>query len=90
VLGKERGESGGPVNHIVSSSSTIRGAAFPLRKPDSGVYTLETSGPEPRLSYHVQFESLLSLTGTKADRRFCIAPPEMGAVRLVDYILWSG
>jgi molybdopterin-containing oxidoreductase family iron-sulfur binding subunit len=36
-------------------------------------------GPEPRLSYHVQFESLLSLTGTKADRRFCIAPPEMGA-----------
>src|SRR5262249_49802660 len=36
-------------------------------------------GPAPRLSYHVHFESLLSLTGTKADRRLCIAPGEMGA-----------
>jgi molybdopterin-containing oxidoreductase family iron-sulfur binding subunit len=36
-------------------------------------------GPAPRLSYHVQFESLLSLTGTKADRRLCIAPAEMGS-----------
>jgi molybdopterin-containing oxidoreductase family iron-sulfur binding subunit len=35
-------------------------------------------GPAPRLSYHVQFESLLSLTGTKADRRLCLAPGEMG------------
>jgi molybdopterin-containing oxidoreductase family iron-sulfur binding subunit len=35
--------------------------------------------PAPRLSYHVHFESLLSLTGTKADRRLCIAPGEMGA-----------
>jgi molybdopterin-containing oxidoreductase family iron-sulfur binding subunit len=34
----------------------------------------------PRLSYHVQFESLLSLTGSKADRRYCIAPAEMGSV----------
>jgi molybdopterin-containing oxidoreductase family iron-sulfur binding subunit len=36
-------------------------------------------GPQPRLSYHVQFESLLSLTGTKADRRFCLAPGETAA-----------
>jgi molybdopterin-containing oxidoreductase family iron-sulfur binding subunit len=36
-------------------------------------------GPVPRLSYHVQFESLVSLTGTKADRRVCIAPGEIGA-----------
>jgi molybdopterin-containing oxidoreductase family iron-sulfur binding subunit len=35
--------------------------------------------PAPHLSYHVQFESLLSLTGTKADRRLCIGPAEMGA-----------
>jgi molybdopterin-containing oxidoreductase family iron-sulfur binding subunit len=35
--------------------------------------------PAPRLSYHVQFESLLSLTGTKADRRVCVAPGEIGA-----------
>lgn len=34
--------------------------------------------PTPHLSYHVQFESLLSLTGTKADRRLCLAPGEMG------------
>lgn len=33
----------------------------------------------PHLSYHVQFESLMSLTGTKADRRISIAPGEMGA-----------
>jgi molybdopterin-containing oxidoreductase family iron-sulfur binding subunit len=35
-------------------------------------------GTAPHLSYHVQFESLLSLTGSKADRRLCIAPVEMG------------
>jgi molybdopterin-containing oxidoreductase family iron-sulfur binding subunit len=37
-------------------------------------------GPAPRLSYHVQFESLLSLTGTKADRRICLAPGELAPV----------
>jgi molybdopterin-containing oxidoreductase family iron-sulfur binding subunit len=31
------------------------------------------------LSYHVQFESRLSLTGTKADRRVCVAPDELAA-----------
>jgi molybdopterin-containing oxidoreductase family iron-sulfur binding subunit len=35
-------------------------------------------GPAAHLSYHVQFESLLTLTGSKADRRLCIAPGEMG------------
>jgi molybdopterin-containing oxidoreductase family iron-sulfur binding subunit len=33
----------------------------------------------PRLSYHVQFESRLSLTGTKADRRLCVTPEELGS-----------
>jgi molybdopterin-containing oxidoreductase family iron-sulfur binding subunit len=33
--------------------------------------------PKPHLSYHVQFESHLSLTGTKADRRVCVAPAEL-------------
>ena len=31
-----------------------------------------------RPSYHVQFESRLSLTGSKADRRVCLASGEMG------------
>ena len=34
----------------------------------------------PRLSYHVQFESRLSLTGSKADQRLCIAPGEVALV----------
>jgi molybdopterin-containing oxidoreductase family iron-sulfur binding subunit len=34
----------------------------------------------PRDSYHVQFESRLSLTGTKADDRFVVAPAELSAV----------
>jgi Fe-S-cluster-containing dehydrogenase component len=37
-------------------------------------------GPLPHLSYHVQFESRLSLTGSKADQRLCVAPGEMGLV----------
>jgi len=37
-------------------------------------------GPAPHLSYHVQFESCLSLTGTKADHRHCLGPSEMGLV----------
>jgi molybdopterin-containing oxidoreductase family iron-sulfur binding subunit len=37
-------------------------------------------GPAPRLSYHVQVESRLSLTGSKADQRLCIAPGEFGLV----------
>ncbi|MCW5979695.1 MAG: 4Fe-4S dicluster domain-containing protein [Bryobacteraceae bacterium] len=38
---------------------------------------LEVARPEP--SYHVQFESRLSLTGSKADERIRIAPGEVGA-----------
>ena len=34
---------------------------------------------EGRFSYHVQFESLLTLTGAKADQRLCVAPEELGA-----------
>jgi molybdopterin-containing oxidoreductase family iron-sulfur binding subunit len=37
-------------------------------------------GLAPRSSYHVQFESLLSLTGTKADRRVCLAPSQLAAI----------
>jgi molybdopterin-containing oxidoreductase family iron-sulfur binding subunit len=37
-------------------------------------------GPSRRMSYHVQFESLVSLTGTKADRRVVVAPDELTAV----------
>ncbi|HVC97082.1 MAG TPA: hypothetical protein VND64_25610, partial [Pirellulales bacterium] len=36
--------------------------------------------PSPKPSYHVQFESRLSLTGSKADQRLVIAPGEVGLV----------
>jgi Fe-S-cluster-containing dehydrogenase component len=35
---------------------------------------------DKHLSYHVQFESLLTLTGARADQRHCVAPEELGAV----------
>jgi molybdopterin-containing oxidoreductase family iron-sulfur binding subunit len=35
------------------------------------------TGHPPRCSYHVQVESRLSLSGSKADERLCIAPEEM-------------
>ncbi len=31
-----------------------------------------------RMSYHIQFESCMSLTGSKADRRYTLAPGEFG------------
>jgi molybdopterin-containing oxidoreductase family iron-sulfur binding subunit len=37
-------------------------------------------GAVPSLSYHVQFESRMSLTGAKADQRLCVAPGELGVV----------
>ncbi len=37
-------------------------------------------GSPPRMSYHVQFESRLSLTGSKADQRLCVRPGEMGLI----------
>jgi Fe-S-cluster-containing dehydrogenase component/anaerobic selenocysteine-containing dehydrogenase len=37
-------------------------------------------GPAPHLSYHVQVESRLSLTGSKADQRLCVTPGEFGMV----------
>jgi Fe-S-cluster-containing dehydrogenase component len=37
-------------------------------------------GPVPYLSYHVQLESRLSLTGSKADRRIVLPPGERGLV----------
>jgi molybdopterin-containing oxidoreductase family iron-sulfur binding subunit len=38
------------------------------------------AGSPPRCSFHVQFESRLSLTGSKADERVRIAPGELGLV----------
>ena len=37
-------------------------------------------GDPPEMSYHIQFESRLSLTGGKADQRFAIHPDELGPV----------
>jgi molybdopterin-containing oxidoreductase family iron-sulfur binding subunit len=38
------------------------------------------TGKEPRSSYRVQVESRLSLTGSKADERVCVAPEDLRAV----------
>ena len=37
-------------------------------------------GEPPGLSYHVQFEARLSLTGSRADRRWAVAPGDLGHV----------
>jgi Fe-S-cluster-containing dehydrogenase component len=37
-------------------------------------------GTPPRMSYHVQFESRLSLTGSKADQRLNVRPGDMGLI----------
>jgi molybdopterin-containing oxidoreductase family iron-sulfur binding subunit len=41
---------------------------------------LEIEGTPPHLSFHVQFESRLSLTGSKADRRATLSPGDIGSV----------
>jgi molybdopterin-containing oxidoreductase family iron-sulfur binding subunit len=38
------------------------------------------TGTPPHFSHHIQVESRLSLTGSKADERVCLAPDEMDAV----------
>ena len=40
----------------------------------------DLSGTPPKMSYHVQFESRMSLTGANADARYAIAPQEIGIV----------
>jgi molybdopterin-containing oxidoreductase family iron-sulfur binding subunit len=45
----------------------------------------QPDGNSPRMSYHVQFESHLSLTGSKADQRQCVLPGEMGPI--MSYLL---
>jgi molybdopterin-containing oxidoreductase family iron-sulfur binding subunit len=37
-------------------------------------------GTPPRMSYHVQFESRLSLTGSKADQRLPVRPGDVGLI----------
>jgi molybdopterin-containing oxidoreductase family iron-sulfur binding subunit len=37
-------------------------------------------GTPPRMSYHVQFESRLSLTGSKADQRLTVRPGDLGLI----------
>jgi molybdopterin-containing oxidoreductase family iron-sulfur binding subunit len=37
-------------------------------------------GTPPRMSYHVQFESRLSLTGSKADQRLIVRPGDIGLI----------
>jgi molybdopterin-containing oxidoreductase family iron-sulfur binding subunit len=38
----------------------------------------QPTGNPPRMSYHAQFESRLSLTGSKADERYRVLPGEVG------------
>ena len=42
----------------------------------------KVKGEKPELSRHIQFESMLSLTGSNADDRFTHKPSETGAVAL--------
>jgi molybdopterin-containing oxidoreductase family iron-sulfur binding subunit len=37
-------------------------------------------GTPPKMSYHVQFESRLSLTGSKADQRLAVRPGDLGLI----------
>jgi MoCo/4Fe-4S cofactor protein with predicted Tat translocation signal len=48
-------------------------------------------GDHPQMSYHAQFESRLSLTGSKADRRYRLAPRELqhAVARLAEYVAKS-
>lgn len=38
----------------------------------------DLNGNPPRMSWHVQFEPLMTITGAKADQRYAIAPSEVG------------
>jgi molybdopterin-containing oxidoreductase family iron-sulfur binding subunit len=40
----------------------------------------QLNGPSASISHHVQVESRLSMTGSKADQRLCVAPGELGLV----------
>ncbi|MEO7444955.1 MAG: 4Fe-4S dicluster domain-containing protein, partial [Ferruginibacter sp.] len=42
----------------------------------------KVSGEKPELSRHVQFESMMSLTGSNADDRYIHAPSQTGAIAL--------
>jgi molybdopterin-containing oxidoreductase family iron-sulfur binding subunit len=44
--------------------------------------TRKISGEKPELSRHIQFESMMSMTGSNADDRFVHKPSETGAVAL--------
>ncbi|HWR35898.1 MAG TPA: Fe-S-cluster-containing hydrogenase [Clostridia bacterium] len=37
-------------------------------------------GPKPRVSWHVQFESRMTVTGSKADERYAVSPHERTAI----------
>jgi molybdopterin-containing oxidoreductase family iron-sulfur binding subunit len=39
-----------------------------------------SQGALPRMSYHVQFEARMSLTGSKADQRLIVAPGDIGLI----------
>ena len=68
-------------NVIVSFDSDFLGTWIsPVEFTSAYRTNRHVEGTVPRLSYHVQFEPLLSLTGTKADQRVCLAPAEMAAV----------
>ncbi|OGC91655.1 MAG: hypothetical protein A2W25_13220 [candidate division Zixibacteria bacterium RBG_16_53_22] len=43
-----------------------------------------------KFSYHAQFESRMSLTGSKADKRYCVPPGEIGAIMTQLFFAVSG
>jgi len=52
--------------------------------------TRKISGEKPEISRHIQFESMLSLTGSNADERFMHTPSETGAVAIAILNALSG
>ncbi len=66
---------------IVSFGADFLGAWISPVEYARGYGSNRSPEPEqPEMSYHVQFESRMSLTGSNADRRFRVSPAEIRAV----------
>ncbi|HRF25901.1 MAG TPA: TAT-variant-translocated molybdopterin oxidoreductase [Ferruginibacter sp.] len=68
---------------IVSLSADFLGTWLsPVEFSSQYAETRRVKGKNPNISRHIQFESMLSLTGSNADDRFTHKPSETGAIAL--------
>jgi molybdopterin-containing oxidoreductase family iron-sulfur binding subunit len=66
---------------IVSFEADFLGAWIsPVEFTEAYQVSRRPQGTPPRMSYHVQFESHLSLTGSKADQRLVVRPGDIGLI----------